>query len=375
MTQICRSDVNTEVLLDSLSSPLLNDSSDQDDDATSVAQSSMEGSSRSQDFCFDVDLSSCESDAFMTAESNHTDHEDRLNCHEQLRSLNSGIRQLINDNSSVAPKTSSSKSTTDSLATLASNGPPLTPLVVSIPLYRLKYHSACLNHRKGTATKNHKPKSNLRKFLNKQRLHAKRQGINGNDCYSGATSNAFLCQKQLNVHNEVDSSQDQTNKDHNNGKDSTDDTVSTNSIAPLKCYLPLNLLNTQQIAFSENDDLQSISSSCTCSSLSTSATTFSQVSNATKVNTRSKRHRERKKAPYDINSIKSTISFESVFSYYPPNLFLDVVTDELVPAQSLSLDDATSCPPDHPLHSWTIGQKVINHHSKKSQKTNNLKGK
>lgn len=58
----------------------------------------------------------------------------------------------------------------------------------------------------------------------------------------------------------------------------------------------------------------------------------------------------------NINTFQSTLSFESLFSFYPPELV--VVNGELTPARSLSLKGTISVPSNHPVYKWSFGKRI-----------------
>lgn len=115
----------------------------------------------------------------------------------------------------------------------------------------------------------------------------------------------------------------------------------------------------------KDDDSGSLGS---CSSGQTTSTSNTSLLNNVMTTNRSK---QCIRQPKITKLTKSTLCFDNVFSYYPPELTL--VDGELYPAKSLSLKKVTVIPQNHPIHKWIVGRPVAK--PNKRQGNSNSKNK
>lgn len=102
------------------------------------------------------------------------------------------------------------------------------------------------------------------------------------------------------------------------------------------------------------DDTLSVMSGSSLTTSSTNGSTIQQLVKPTRGRPPKRRYHHQPPRPLSIKNIKSTICFEKLFSFHPPNLIL--VDGDLHPAQSLSLKNVDLIPDNHPIHTWKLGK-------------------
>ena len=132
---------------------------------------------------------------------------------------------------------------------------------------------------------------------------------------------------------------------------------SVTSISELGCDIMIDhppLTKKPSKVKDNEDDTLSVMSGSSLTTSSTNGSTIQQPVKPTRGRPPKRRYHHQPQKPLGIKNIKSTICFEKLFSFHPPNLI--VVDGDLHPAHSLSLKNVDLIPDNHPIHTWKLGK-------------------